>query len=121
MSRPVLDQNDYTRIFLQHASIDQSNFDKYHKEWWWNHTDPKNLRLSINGFKFVQQHKISKYEIILPQPLLNRTLIQMSRLLACPYYIKKLDCVYLLGEQEAVLLALHASNLQQYLDNLQTK
>jgi hypothetical protein len=49
----------------------------------------------------------------------NRTLIQMSRLLTCPYYIPKPDELFLLGEQETVLLKLHADNLQQYLDNLQ--
>ena len=96
-----------------------AEFGRYSKEWWYNHTDPRNLRLSSNGFKFVQQKAIIKYEIVLPEPLKNRTLIQMSRLLTCPYYIKKLDIVYLLGEQESALLALHANNLQQYLDNLQ--
>ena len=42
----------------------------------------------------------------------------MSRLLTCPYYIQKLDEIVLLGEQETVMLKLHADNLQQYLDNL---
>lgn len=119
MTKSTLNQFDYTRNFLSKAGIDNSNFDRYHKEWWWNHTDSKNLRLSMVGFKFVQQYKIPKYEIVLSESLRNRTLIQMSRLLTCPYYIKKLDIVYLLGEEESVLIALHADNLQQYLDNLQ--
>jgi len=121
VTKSTLNQTDYTRQFLTQTGLDHANFNRYHKTWWWNHTDPKNLRLSMDGFKFVQLNKIPKYEIVLPQPLRNRTLIQMSRLLTCPYYIKKLDCVYLLGEQESVLLALHADNLQQYLDNLQTQ
>ena len=43
----------------------------------------------------------------------------MSRLLTCPYFIQKIDEILLLGEEETVLLKLHADNLQQYLDNLQ--
>jgi hypothetical protein len=117
--KSTLNQTDYTRQFLTRTGIDHANFDRYHKEWWWNHTDPKNLRLSINGFKFVSHNKIPYYQIELPELLKNRTLIQMSRLLTCPYFIKKLDIVYLLGEEESVLLKLHADNLQQYLDNLQ--
>ena len=118
MTKSTRNQSHYTELLIAQSG---TNFDreKVSTEWWWNHTDPRNLRLSTAGWKFVQQYKIPRYEIELSEPLRNRTLIQMSRLLACPYYIKKLDVIYLLGEEESVLLALHASNLQQYLDNLQ--
>jgi hypothetical protein len=90
------------------------------RQWWWNHTDSKNLRLSKSGIQFIKKStKIPVYKCFLPEVLKNRTLIQMSRLLTCPYYIQKLDEVLLLGEEETVLLKLHADNLQQYLDNLQ--
>ena len=106
---------------MAQLGISPSELDRYSKEWWWNFTDTQNLRLSNYGFKAIQTIQIPYYSIQLPEPLRNRTFIQMSRLLACPYYIKKLDLVYLLGEQESVLLKLHADNLQQYLDNLQIK
>jgi hypothetical protein len=90
------------------------------RQWWWNHTNPTNLRLSKPGIQFIKKFtKIPVYECTLPEPLKNRTLIQMSRLLTCPYYIQKLDEIVLLGKEETVLLKLHADNLQQYLDNLQ--
>jgi hypothetical protein len=38
--------------------------------------------------------------------------------MTCPYYINKVDQILLLGEEETVLLKLHADNLQQYLDNI---
>ena len=41
----------------------------------------------------------------------------MSRLLQCCYYIENLQTVWLTGEEETVMLRLHADNLQQYLDN----
>lgn len=118
MTKSTPNQIEFTRLLLTQAGMDVSEFGRYSREWWWNHTDQRNLRLSSYGFKFVQQKAIPKYEIKLPEPLKNRTLIQMSRLLTCPYYIKQLNLVYLLGEEESVLLALHADNLQQYLDNL---
>ena len=96
MTKSTPNQSEYTRLLLIQAGMNVSEFGRYSKEWWWN-----------------------QYEIKLPEPLKNRTLIQMSRLLTCPYYIKQLNLVYLLGEEESVLLALHADNLQQYLDNLQ--
>lgn len=119
MTKSILNQSDYTRLFIEKANKDPAKFHDFHKEWWWNFKDQKNLRLSKNGFKTIENCKIPYYIIELPESLKNRTLIQLSRRLACPYYIKKLDLIYLLGEQETVLLKLHADNIQQYLDNLE--
>ena len=119
MTKSIRNQLDYTRIFLETAGIEMIYFEYYCKDWWWNHTDPTNLRLSKSGIQFIKKStKIPVYKCFLPEVLKNRTLIQMSRLLTCPYYIQKLDEVALLGEEETVLLKLHADNLQQYLDNL---
>jgi hypothetical protein len=110
----------YTEGILQAAGRNASEHPLFVKIWWWNHTDPNNLRLNKSGIQFIQKYtKIPIYEIELPEPLRNRTLIQLSRLFTCPYYIPKIDRLILLGEQETVLLKLHADNLQQYLDNLQ--
>jgi len=119
VTKSILKQTDYTKILLNQAGLDISNFARFSKELWWNHTDQKNLRLSTYGIRFINDNKIPYFDIRLSEPLKNRTLIQMSRLLTCPYYIKKLDVVYLLGEEESIMLTLHADNLQQYLDNLQ--
>jgi hypothetical protein len=90
------------------------------RQWWWNHTDSKNLRLSKTAIQFINKFtKIPVYECNLPEPLRNRTLVQLGRLMTCPYYINKMDHIMLLGEEETVLLKLHANNLQQYLDNLE--
>lgn len=119
MTKSILNQSDYTRLFITKLGADNAKFHSFIKDWWWNFTDQKNLRLSRNGFKTIENCKIPYYIIELPEPLRNRTLIQLSRRLTCPYYIKKLDLIYLVGEQETVLLKLHADNLQQYLDNLE--
>jgi len=119
VTKSTLNQYSYTQLYINKFGLGIDEFDRYSKEWWWNHTNLTNLRLSNYGFKAIQRGKIPYYAIQLPEPLRNRTLIQMSRLLTCPYFIKKLDLVYLLGEEEFVLLKLHADNLQQYLDNMQ--
>ena len=120
MTKFTRNQLDYTRSFIEAAGIEMIYFDYYCKDWWWNYTDPTNLRLSKSGIQFIKKStKIPVYTCLLPEILKNRTLIQMSRLLTCPYFIQKIDEILLLGEEETVLLKLHADNLQQYLDNLQ--
>jgi hypothetical protein len=120
VTKSTLNQLDYTRIFLEAAGIGMDNFEYYRRDWWFNHTVPKNLRLSKSGITFVEKHaKITTYQIEISTPLLSRTFVQLSRLFTCPYYIKKNKQLVLLGEEETVLLSLHANNLQQYLDNLQ--
>jgi hypothetical protein len=120
VTKSTRNQQSYTEGILQAAGRDSVEYPRYIKVWWWNHTDSTNLRLSKSGIQFIKKStKIPVYECRLPEVLKNRTLIQMSRLLTCPYYIQKLDEIVLLGEEETVLLKLHADNLQQYLDNLQ--
>jgi hypothetical protein len=120
VTKSTRNQREYTEGILQAAGRDESEYPQYIKVWWWNYTDSANLRLTKSGIQYIKKFtKIPVYTCILPELLRNRTLIQMSRLLSCPYYIQKLDELLLLGEQETVLLKLHADNLQQYLDNLQ--
>lgn len=119
MTKSTRNQRSYTEGVLQAAGRDSAEYPQYIKVWWWNHTDPAMLRLTKSGIQYIKKYtKIPVYTIDLPEPLRNRTLVQMSRLLTCPYYIQKLDEIILLGEQETVMLKLHADNLQQYLDNL---
>lgn len=120
MIKSTRSQQSYTEGILAAAGRSISEYPQYIKVWWWNYTEPTNLRLSKSGFQFIKKFtKIPVYECSLSEPLRNRTLIQLSRLFTCPYYIEKPDKLILLGEEETVLLKLHADNLQQYLDNLQ--
>ena len=120
MTKSTRNQQNYTEDILAAAGHSSSEYPQYIRVWWWNHTDPNNLRLSKSGLQFIKKHtQIPVYECTLSEPLRNRTLLQLSRLMTCPYYLYKPDHVLLLGDQEAVMLKLHADNLQQYLDNLQ--
>lgn len=120
MIKSTHNQRWYTEGILQAAGADTTTYPQFIKSWWWNHTKPNNLRLTKSGIEFIKKYtKIPVYDCVLPEPMRSRTMIQMSRLLACPYYILKIDQLLLLGEQETVLLKLHGDNLQKYLDNLQ--
>ena len=120
MTKSTRNQQSYTEGILQAAGHDAADYLQYIKVWWWDHTHPHNLRLTKSGIQFINKFtKIPVYECNLSEPLKNRTLIQLSRLMTCPYYIHKLDYILLLGSEEATMLKLHADNLQQYLDNLQ--
>jgi hypothetical protein len=120
VTKSTRNQQSYTEDILRAAGQNAAEYPRYVRVWWWNHTDPANLRLSKSGIQFIKKFtKIPVYECSLSEPLRNRTLIQLSRLFTCPYYIEKPDKLILLGEQETVLLKLHADNLQQYLDTLE--
>jgi hypothetical protein len=120
VTKSIRNQFEYTRVFLKASGIGIDNYEYYRRDWWWNHTVQDNLRLSKSGITFVEKHaKIKTYQIELANPLLGRTFIQLSRLFTCPYYVKKSKQIVVLGEEETVLLSLHANNLQQYLDNLE--
>jgi hypothetical protein len=119
VTKSTRDQQSYTEGILAAAGRDADQYPQYLKVWWWNHTNPDSLRLTKSGVQFIKKFtKIPVYECRLPEPIRNRTFIQLARVFTCPYYIQKLDELILLGEQETVMLKLHANNLQQYLDNL---
>ena len=120
MTKSTRNQQSYTEGILAAAGFSSSEYPQYIRVWWWNHTDSANLRLSKPGLQFIKKFtKIPVYNCVLSDPLKNRTLVQLSRLMTCPYYIHKINEISVLGEQEFVMLKLHADNLQQYLDNLQ--
>ena len=117
MSKSSLNQLDYIKLFLEKGGGKYSNLDQWLRKWFWNHTDQNKLRLSKQGFKYLRGVEYPLHKVKLPEKLKNRTLIQMSRLLTCCYYIENLSTVWLTGKDETVMLKLHADNLQQYLDN----
>ena len=43
---------------------------------------------------------------------------QLEKHFTSPYYIPTHQRIHVFGEQDSIMLALHGSNLQQYLDNL---
>jgi hypothetical protein len=87
--------------------------------WWFNPVNPDSLRLTKPAFNMLNQNKeIKNWHFRLPQPLVPRAYIQLEKHFTSPYYISGPKSVYVFDERDSIMLALHGSNLQQYLDNL---
>jgi len=87
--------------------------------WWFNPLNPDSLRLTKPAFNMLSKNKeIKNWHFKLTTPLVNRSYIQLEKHFKNPYYIVGPSGIYVFGEQDMIMLALHGSNLQQYLDNL---
>lgn len=102
-----------------HLITKYSDLSPYPTRWWWhNPSNADSLRLhnlSYDVLAHSMQHKFFKFK--LTHDILPKTLVQLERHFNNPYYIQNYKTIYLMGEQEAMMLVLHANNLQQYLDN----
>lgn len=67
---------------------------------------------------FTKKIDLATYKIKLDKPLSFKHLIQLERLFTAPYFLHN-GAITVFSEQDAVMLQLHAGNLDQYLDNLQ--
>jgi hypothetical protein len=87
--------------------------------WWHNPVNPNSLRLTRPAFNMLNKNKeIKNWQFKLPAPLVTRAFIQLEKHFTSPYYIATHSSIYVFSEQDSIMLALHGSNLQQYLDNL---
>ena len=87
--------------------------------WWHNPLNPDSLRLTRPAFVMLGKNKeIKSWQFKLPTELVTRAYIQLEKHFTSPYYIPNSKSIYVFGEQDMIMLSLHGSNLQQYLDNL---
>lgn len=49
----------------------------------------------------------------------NQVLLQLDHLMTSPYYLANRNLIKLLGEQDAIMLELHAGDLAKYLSDLE--
>ena len=75
--------------------------------------------LTPAGFKyFTKDLKLPCFEIELPDIIKSKNLIQLERQFKEPYFVKSSKCITVFGEQDAIMLQLHAGDLNRYLDDL---
>ena len=87
--------------------------------WWHNPLNPDSLRLTRPAFNMLSKNKdIKSWHFKLSTPLISRAFIQLEKHFKSPYFIHSHSSIYVFGEQDMIMLSLHGSNLQQYLDNL---
>jgi len=49
----------------------------------------------------------------------NQVLLQLDHMMTAPYCLVSRNAIKLVGEQDAIMLQLHAGNLEQFLNNLE--
>lgn len=113
-------QREYQHRVLAEAGVNlPSMFDTMLPQWWRNPTNHNSLRLTVLGHKyFTTTLKLTSHKIKLADPIKSKNLLQLERLFQDPYYLTA-EFICVLGEQDAIMLQLHAGNLDQYLDNLE--
>jgi hypothetical protein len=113
-------QREYQRRVLSEAGLDPNLFEEMIKIWWRNPTNHNSLRLTNFGLKFFKDNlKQKTYSIKLEEnSIKSKHLLQLERLFTAPYFVKNTELI-VFGEQDAIMLQLHAGDLNAYLDNLQ--
>jgi hypothetical protein len=84
--------------------------------WWYNPTNHSSLRLTQNAYMQVRK-QIKFYKFELSHDIRPKCLVQLERWFKEPYYVQNRKTIHIASERDAMMLALHANNLQQYLDN----
>ena len=87
---------------------------------WFNPINPKSLRLTKYGLAAIPKKEFKSHTINLVEKIKPGHYLLLERAMPAPYYIKKLDQIYVFDEQTAIMLTLHAGDLQTCLTNMLT-
>jgi hypothetical protein len=86
---------------------------------WHNVLNHDSLRLTIGGYDWVLKHcKLPAWHIKVDKRMTNQVLLQLDHMMTAPYCLVSRNAIKLIGEQDAIMLQLHAGNLEQFLNNL---
>lgn len=115
----MISKKDYTRIFLETASIDinEEILKEKNKFWWWNQREKNKggLRLTDDAIHFVEQiAKIKTYKVPFPDNLTitPQILLWLDNFIECPYFITKKD-ITVLKEKSAFELYLFSGDVRK--------
>ena len=93
-----------------------SQFSISPSSWWYNPTNHNSLRLTQRAYLEIRNGiKFHKFE--LSHDIRPKCFVQLERYFKEPYYVQNRKTVHIVSDRDAMMLALHANNLQQYLDN----
>jgi hypothetical protein len=87
---------------------------------WHNVLNPNSLRLTNGGYAWVIKHcNMPAWNIKVDKRMSNQVLLQLDHMMTAPYCLVSRNAIKLVGEQDAIMLQLHAGNLEQFLNNLE--
>ena len=102
------------KLSLRYQRIDDPAF------WWHNPLNPNSLRLTRPAFNMLEKAQVPNWKFKLDRVFIARTYVQLEKHFSAPYFVFGQQTIHVYGETEAMMLGLHGSNLQQYLDNHDT-
>lgn len=112
-------QQEWTNKAIAAAGLTPEVMGDVVKYWWRNPLNKNSLRLTWPGYSyFTKISKFTSHKVELDSDITGKQMLQLERLFHEPYYLRD-GWILVFGEQDAVMLQLHAGNLKQYLDNLQ--
>jgi hypothetical protein len=110
-------QDEWVIEWANFPGAPKSTWDRY--QWFFNPTKPQSMRLSKVGAQWLHNKtKFTLHIIALDKPITPKMLIRLERLITAPYFVKDLKELWVHSEEDAIMLQLHAGNLEQYLENL---
>ena len=114
-------QREFQRRVLREAGLDPLLYESHIQMWWRNPSNPDSLRLTRFGVTFFENTiKLPTYKVTLQEAgYKSKHLLQLEKLFTAPYFLKN-GSIIVFSDTDAVMLQLHAGNLGQYLDNLQS-
>jgi len=83
---------------------------------WWNPTNHQSLRLSKLAISLIEEDQYIK--VNLQSKIIPKHFILLERAMPKPYYVKKVDQIYVFDQTIAVMLTLHSGDLDTCLSNL---
>jgi hypothetical protein len=87
---------------------------------WFNPTNPNSLRLTKYGLAAIPRNEYKYHTIKLANIIKPGHYLLLERAMPAPYFIKKIDQLYVFDEQVAIMLTLHAGDLETCLTNMLT-
>ena len=85
---------------------------------WFNPLNPNSLRLTKYGLAAIPRNEYKSHTINLVEKIKPGHYLLLERAMPAPYYIKKMDQIYVFDEQVAIMLTLHAGDLATCLSNM---
>lgn len=122
-SLQVIWQTQFQKDYILNPFVSESRTNLSYQKldnpatWWFNPTNPNSLRLTRPVYSMLIDANVPTFKFKLTEKYRPKTFVQLERYFTSPYYLLNAQTIVMFGETEAMMMALHANNLQQYLDN----
>lgn len=112
-------QTQWQLQLLDAAGLPHTGVDKLAWIIWRNPTNQDSLRLTRQGYKWaIETCKQTGYKFEIESTITNGALLNLERSIEAPYFIQDRKHISFLSERDAIMMELHAHDLNGYLLSL---